>query len=40
VEFWSIVDTRDGRVRATWTVVAYAYEQAAWLNAHAADTTW
>lgn len=40
VEYWSIIDTRDSRVRATWTVVAYAYDQCNWLNANAADKTW
>lgn len=36
-EFWSIVDTRNGVARATWTAVGYAYEQALWLNEHSAD---
>jgi hypothetical protein len=34
VEFWSIVDTTTGEVRATWTAVVSAHEQCDWLNAH------
>jgi hypothetical protein len=34
-DYFSILDTRTGLVRATWTVGHYAASQAAWLNAHA-----
>jgi len=35
VDFWSVLDTATGEVRATWTVGHYAVSQCAWLNAHA-----
>lgn len=35
VEFFSVVDTLTGEVRATWTVGYAAVDQCRWLNAHA-----
>ena len=35
VASWSIVDTRNGKARAVWTIESYAYERCLWLNAHA-----